>query len=269
MNSMYLMENDEEVIRLESKTDGNVVCRQALKAGLLPGMRVADICCGTGLTTSFLSNLTGPEGWAIGIDVSKERIAHARSHYENSTTGFACRDIREDLADLGKFDFIWVRFILEYFRDEAQDIVRNLSSILSENGILCLIDLDHNCLNHYNINGKLEKAIQTAIKYLEEHENFDPYAGRKLYSHLYRAGFHDIEVDLAAHHLIYGELKETDEFNWLKKIEVVSQKIGLTLPGYEAIADFLTDFHAFFSSPERFTYTPLISCWGKWGDFRR
>jgi ubiquinone/menaquinone biosynthesis C-methylase UbiE len=268
MGDHYLMENDEEVFRLETKTDAEVLRQQTLRAGLRPGMRVADICCGSGLTTSLLGELAGPEGSVLGIDLSTERIQHALAHYGNDSVDFLCRDVREDLRDLGKFDFIWVRFVLEYYRKEAFEIVKNITSILGENGILCLIDLDHNCLNHYGISPELNEAVAEAMRFLEEYENFDPYAGRKLYSHLYKLNFDQIEVNLSAHHLIYGALKESDEFNWMKKIEVVSAKTGVRLPHYDEISGFLRDFHTFFSDPGRFTYTPLISCWGRAADLR-
>ncbi len=268
MAKRYLMENDEEVFRLETKTDGEVLRQQVLRAGFHPGMRVADICCGSGLTTSLLGELAGPEGSVLGIDLSTERIGHALEHYRSDNVDFVCRDIRDDLRDLGRFDFIWVRFVLEYYREEAFELVRNISSILAQDGILCLVDLDHNCLNHYGISPELDEAVAAAMRFLEQYENFDPYAGRKLYSHLFKLNYDQIEVNLSAHHLIYGELKKSDEFNWMKKIEVVSAKTGVRLPHYDEISDFLRDFHTFFSDPGRFTYTPLISCWGRATDLR-
>jgi SAM-dependent methyltransferase len=263
MSMDYLMENEEEALRLELKTDESVVRSQAALAGLKPGMRVADICCGAGVTTAILGSMAGPGGYALGVDASPGRIQHARTKYGEAGSLFECRDIREDLSDLGKFDFVWVRFVLEYFRTEAFDIVRNLGSLVADGGILCLIDLDHNCLNHYGLSDRLEKALKASIAALETTANFDPYAGRKLYSHLYRLGFADIRVDAGAHHLIYGPLRDSDAFNWLKKIEVVHRKTGFVIPGYESAAEFSADFEAFFSDPGRFTYTPVINCWGR------
>ena len=151
-NNRYLMESEEETLRLELKTDVNVVRKQALWAGLKSGMRVADLGCGPGLTTSILHDLVSPNGETIGVDFSEERHKHAVYNYKTSGIEFICKDIREPLEALGSFDFIWVRFVLEYYLNGNFDIVNNIYKILKPGGILCLIDLDHNCLNHYVIN---------------------------------------------------------------------------------------------------------------------
>ena len=256
------MENEAEIRRLEMKTDASVVEAFATRAGLKPGMRVVDIACGAGVTTSILAGLVGESGAAVGLDASRERIEYARDRYGDSRTSFAVRDFLQPIEDLGCFDFAWVRFALEYFKAESFDIARTVSSLLQKGGILCLVDLDHNCLNHWGMSPRLETAMTAAMGFLEEHANFDPYAGRKLYSHLYRLGFSEIEVELGAHHLIYGELQSVDEYNWIRKIEVLSGKLHTRLPGYADAGEFLDDFRTFFRDPGRFTYTPVISAWG-------
>ena len=52
------MEDAEEAVRLDIKTDAIVVEKQALWAGIKPGMRVADIGCGSGKTNSILLKLS-------------------------------------------------------------------------------------------------------------------------------------------------------------------------------------------------------------------
>jgi SAM-dependent methyltransferase len=259
----YLMENDEEAFRLELKTDPDAVKRQAFWAGIKPGMRVADIGCGSGKTTAILHQLVQPLGSVVGVDGSRTRIAHAEKQYGAEGAEFVCRDIMGSLEDLGKFDFVWVRFFLEYYRSNNFDIVRNISNILKPGGILCLIDLDYNCLTHFGLSPKLERTLHDAIRVLEDNANFDPYVGRKLYSFLYDLGYLDIDIDVSAHHLIFGELRNTDAFNWMKKIEVVSSKIDFQFEdenwGYE---QFVKEFQEFFSNPRRFTYSPLIACKG-------
>jgi hypothetical protein len=62
------------------------------------------------------------------------------------------------------------------------------------------------------------------MKEMEKKFDFDPYVGIKLYSFLYDPGYQDIDVSLAPHHLIFGELEEIDDFNWTKKLEVAVKK---------------------------------------------
>lgn len=260
----YLMENEDEVLRLELKTEREIVEKQAIWAGLEPGMHVADIGCGTGKTTFILHNLVQPGGKAVGFDISDERIKFAQEKYKIDGIEFKNFNILEPFSEEYKFDFVWVRFILEYYRKEAFELVKNISNAIKPGGILCLIDLDYNCLNHYGLSKRLENTLFKAIKLLEEKANFDPYVGRKLYSFLYDLGYTDIGVQIRAHHLIYGEIKEKDAFNWLKKIEVISKKIDFDFSEYEeGYQGFLKEFKEFFANPRRFTYTPIILCRGK------
>lgn len=263
MSNEYLMESDEEALRLDIKTDAGVVEKQAIWAGIRPGMRVADIGCGSGKTTAILHNLVQPRGVVVGVDGSEKRIEYATRHYGVRGIEFKCKKILEPLGGLGTFDFVWVRFILEYHLSNSFDMVENISEIVRHQGILCLIDLDYNCLSHYGLPPRLERTILSAVKVLEEKANFDPYAGRKLYSFLYDLGYKDIDVSVAAHHLIFGELKDTDAFNWLKKVEVVARKVNYQFKEYEGgYEEFLEEFNRFFADPRRFTYTPIISCRG-------
>jgi len=255
----YLMESDEETMRLESKTDPAVVEQQALWAGIRPGMRVADLGCGPGKTTAVLHKLVLPGGSIVGADISEKRIEYARTYYASRGIELVCKDIRLPLDELGSFDFIWIRFVLEYYRSNAFEIVRNVSRILKPGGILCLIDLDHNCLSHFGLSERLERAISKCARFLEEKFNFDFYAGRKLYSYVYDLGYEEIAASLSAHHLIYGALGSVDAFNWTKKLDMVSRKAGLAFDDYiGGPRELMDEFTRFFSDPRRFSYTPAI-----------
>ncbi len=260
----YLMENENEILRMELKTDRQTIENQARWAGLTEGMRVCDIACGPGKTTSILHELAQPGGTAVGIDFSEERIAFANTHYKKNGLTFKCRNILKSLDDIGEFDFIWVRFVLEYYRSKCFDIVRRISKLLAPGGILCLVDLDHNCLNHFGAPERLLVALQGLMHHLESHHEFDPYAGRKLYAHLYDLNFEDIDISLSAHHLIFGGINEIDQFNWIQKACIAAKQSGYAFSEYEGgYEDFYQAFITFFTDPRRFTYTPLICCRGK------
>ena len=263
MKKEYLMENGKEALRLELKTDISIVEEQAKWAGIKSGMRVADIGCGPGITTSILHKLAQPKGETIGIDFSENRLEYARNNYENKNLHFINRDARKPLDDIGTFDFVWVRFLLEYYLNGSFDIIKNLYQIVKPGGILCLIDLDHNCLSHFGIPERLESTVQRIIEQLSLKANFDPYVGRKLYSFLYDLKFEDIVVEVNAHHNIYGQLTQNDEFNFLKKIEIAPKKINYKFVEYAGGYDeFKSETKKWFENPRRFTYTPIILCKG-------
>ena len=199
------------------------------------------------------------------MDYSEERVSYAKQHYgKKEGIDFRVHDLRKPFQERGPFDLIWARFVLEYNRVESPDIVRNLTAHLRPGGYLCLLDLDHNCLNHYEMPPEMEDILHKLVSRLEHEFNFDPYSGRKLYAYLYDLGFQNIQLDLAAHHLIYGKIKDKDVFNWIKKMEVASGKIKESFKYYPGgqIA-FFKDFTHFFLDLRRFTYTPLILCKGK------
>ncbi|MBN2515108.1 MAG: class I SAM-dependent methyltransferase [Deltaproteobacteria bacterium] len=257
----YLMENEEEAIRLEMKTDPEAVKAQAQWCGVKPGLRVLDAGCGPGITTSILRNMIQPGGEIIGLDYSDKRIDYATKYYGNKPgIDFYFHDLREPIKEFGQFDLIWVRFVLEYHRIGSLDILKNLRDCLNPGGYLCLLDLDYNCLSHYGLPANIEIFLPKLMNELDEHFNFDTYAGRKLYSYLYDYGFEDIQLNLMAHHLIYGSnINDGDIFNWMKKVEMAAKWLGHLFEDYSGGHDaFFNEFKEFFMNPRRFTYTPLI-----------
>jgi len=260
----YLMESDEEAVRLDIKTDPVALRKQALWCGVKPGMRILDVCCGPGRTTALLHEMIQPEGSIVGIDFSEARILYAQEHYGGKNSIEFCRqDLRKSMEGLGDFDLVWVRFVLEYFQREAPDIVKKLKNCLKPGGTLCLIDLDCNCLIHHELPKSLETTLTQIMSAADEQYNFDTFAGRKLYSFLYDTGFENIDMELMAHNLIYGEIKDKDKFNLTKKIEMAVKKVGSLIETYPGGYDqFYSDFMKYLIDPRRFTYTPLLLCKG-------
>ena len=263
-NYSYLMEGDEEALRLDIKTVAALVEEQALWAGIKPGMRVADLGCGAGKTTFHLNRLVQPDGQTVGVDIANQRVEYAKKHYSDADIDYVVGDIREPLDHLGRFDFIWVRFVLEYYLEGSFDIVKNISQYLKPGGTLCLIDLDCNCLRNYGLSQRMENALVQLMRILENKFNFDPYVGIKLYSYLFDLGFQDIDVNVTPHNLIYGQLLEKDSFNFAKKVEIAGRNSGFSFDEFEGgYQEFFQEYSDYFSSRRRFTYTPMIWCRGR------
>ena len=260
----YLMEGPDEELRLELKTDPTAVRSQAAWCGVGRGMKLLDAGCGPGVVTSILHTLVGPDGSITGVDYSEKRIAYAKNKYmAREGIQFVKHDLRDPLPYAGEFDLVWARFVLEYNRRELVQIVANLSATLKPGGALCLLDLDHNCLNHFPLPAEMAAVLPKILELIENKHNFDQFAGRKLYTLVYDLGYEDIRVEMRPHHLIYGRLMDRDLFNWVKKVEMITGREKELFAGYpEGARGFFRDFQEFFQDPRRFTYTPLITCRG-------
>jgi len=259
----YFMESQDESLRLDIKTDPQAVEAQGRWAGVGPGMRILDLGCGAGKTTQILHRLAQPGGQVVGLDWSQDRINYAVEHYSGSGISYVRRDAREALDDLGGFDLVWIRFLLEY-HTQSCDIVGNAYRVLNPGGTICLLDLDHNCLGHYGASPRLDKTMRNIVFAMQKRYGFDPYVGRKLYAYLYDLGCAEIEVGMSPHHLIYGGLSDTDRFNWLSKAEAARDVPALFAEDYaDGFDEFYRELVEYLDHPRRFMYTPLISCKGK------
>jgi SAM-dependent methyltransferase len=225
-------------------------------------MKTADVGCGPGVTTAALEELSGTPSNVVGIDGSEERIRFAKTLHPEIT--FLRHDITKPFEELiGSFDFVWVRFLLEYFKNNAERIIKNIAGLLKPGGILFLADLDHNCMNHYPVPAGLSSFFPRLFELVQEYGNWDPYMGRKLYSFLFDLGFENIDISLEAHHLFWGPLSETDEYNWSRKLDIAVKKSGFPFEEYPGGFNKLKeDAMEFLKDPRRFSYTPLIMCRG-------
>lgn len=260
----YFMESDAETLRLELKTDPLLVAEQARWAGLRPGMRVADIGCGPGKTTAALAELAGCDGEVVGVDICAERLAYAREHYSRDGVSFTLGNVFHPLPELGSFDFVWCRFLFEYYRDDARELFLGLDRLVRPGGLLCLVDLDCNCLLHDGLPPRLGAAVGEILRQLQDTTGFDPFAGRRLYGLLYDHGYGEIDARVETHNLLFGAAGDTAMHNWRQKLCVAVARSGCSLGDYPGGREgFFADFEIHFQHPRRFSYSPLIVCRGR------
>lgn len=260
----YFMQSADETLRLDVKTDPALVLEQARWAGLHPGMRVADVGCGSGKAAATLHEAACPGGEVVGIDIFVERLEFARANYARPGLTFVQGDALQDLGELGQFDFVWCRFLFEYYREQAGELFRGLDRLVRPGGILCLVDLDNNCMNFDGLPQRLELTVREILHGLEAATGFDPLAGRRLYGLLYDHGYAEIDVQVGAHNLLFGALDAAVMQNWRQKLTMAMARSQCPLTRYPGgAAEFFAEFESCFSHPRRFSYTPIIACRGR------
>jgi SAM-dependent methyltransferase len=100
-----------------------------------PGDRVLDVGCGFGDTTQRLAELVGPEGSALGVDVSGPFIETARREAEEAGAG----NVRFQVADVQtlelprEFDYAYSRMGIMFFANPVAAL-RNVRAALVPGG---------------------------------------------------------------------------------------------------------------------------------------
>jgi SAM-dependent methyltransferase len=219
------------------------------------GARVLDIGCGFGDTTQRLVELVGPEGEALGVDVSEPFIAAARGETEAAgakRVSFAVADVQ--VGDLGEgYDYAFSRMGIMFFANPVAAL-RNVREALAPGGRLCAVVWRRKEDNEW-----VRRAELVVDKYLDHPEESDePTCGPGPFSmanadtvseQLKIAGFEGITLRRCDLPLKIGnDLDHAVEFNmalgpagevlrlWEDRIDEIRPKIAAALR--EALAEF-------------------------------
>jgi SAM-dependent methyltransferase len=219
-----------------------------------PGERVLDLGCGFGDTTQRLAKLVGPEGEAVGLDVSAPFVDQARKEAEGgpANVSFAVADVQ--VGDLGEgFDYAFSRMGLMFFANPVAAL-RNIRSALAPGGRLCAV-----VWRRREDNIWVRRAELVVDEYLEHPEETDqPTCGPGPFSmanadtlseQLKIAGFEEIALQRCDLPLKIGnDLDHAVDFNmslgpagevlrlWEDRIDDIRPKIAGDLR--EALAEF-------------------------------
>jgi ubiquinone/menaquinone biosynthesis C-methylase UbiE len=119
--------------------------RDLLKtAGLLPGMRIAEIGCGTGQTALWIAAQVGSSGSVMAVDASREQLQVAETSATEAGIGnlsFHGANAYELRLPAESFDMVYSRFLFCHLDDPARALTE-MKSILKPGGVLVCEDHD-------------------------------------------------------------------------------------------------------------------------------
>lgn len=87
-------------------------------ANAQPGEHILDIGCGSGTSTFPLAEKTGPDGYVLGVDISRQLVEIARAATPvGAQVDFRCADAATTPLPGGGFDVLFSRFGVMFFDD--------------------------------------------------------------------------------------------------------------------------------------------------------
>ena len=137
-----------------------------------PGMRVLDLCCGTGLEAFLVAELVGNSGEVIGVDATAEMLAELKARQErepaDSPGARIIKTFKHDVTDLaslpaiarGSFDYILCSNAFVLFDDPAA-VVRTWREYLKPVTGVLAVDITH----EYNLRPGIvmERAVKRSM----------------------------------------------------------------------------------------------------------
>jgi len=176
-------------------------------AGVKPGMHVLDAGCGTGETLRRLADLVGPEGLAVGVDLSAPHIAASASR--RASTGLLQADLAQLPLHANSLDFIWCANTINHLRD-ATDALRGMASLLRHGGRIALGQSAFLPDMYFAWDLRLERLVNEAVRqyYRDRYalDERDLAAVRALVGLMRKAGL----VDIRAHTVAIERISPVD-----------------------------------------------------------
>jgi ubiquinone/menaquinone biosynthesis C-methylase UbiE len=267
VNFKYLMEREDESIRLVRKDRSHATVTQLIDTGIRElgeNPHIVDAGSGAGVVAMWMADITSQVQNDVTIsllDGSTERLATAEKNllpYSSVRKQFINCNLEEIPLPDDNVDYLFCRFVFEYLENPMK-VFKEFQRIVKPGGKVVIGDLDNNSINHFPLPSDLQFQLDELVNEIENKKLLDFHAGRKLYSYFYENKFEAIKAHIYGHHLFYGELDDNDEHNWSTKLDqmIRYQDSGELVLEFD-LRKFKSQFMGFLKSPARFSYTPLI-----------
>ena len=235
--------------------------RILLRAGLKPGMVVADFGCGVGATTRTLAEMVGPAGSVTGVDVSAAQLEQGRRLCEAegiSNARFVEASAMATGLPRGSFDLVYCRYLLLHLTDPAA-CLREMLDILKPGGVLVVEDGDLSSAGSSPASSL--RWFADLFGRLGPTRGLDYTLERRLYRLVKAAGFPEPEIEIHQPAITRGEER------FLLKWSVEEAAPAFVAAGLVTAAEMgriLADMDRDSKNPEILVLAPRMSLvWGR------
>lgn len=186
-------------------------------SGLVEGMRVLDVGCGTGDLCIMAAELVGDTGSVVGIDISESPLLAAKKAVQErkiSTVEFLQGDILDMPNSIGTFDAIIGRRVLMY-QSNAADSIASLLPRLKTGGKMIFQESDRIASSLCKESLPLHTKVQSWIWDTVAKEGGDVHIGMHLYALMKRAG---LTISLLRSEAILQTSESGSDLGWVAKM---------------------------------------------------
>lgn len=256
----YFMDDPREGERLSAKVNAPDWVSRRIAPLLSSGLRFLDVGCGSGAIVTEAARRY-PSCLFIGIDLSEERLSHARTIVKELNNAMFVKSAATSLPFIdSSFDVVHCRLLLQYLteRDKA---VKEMAKVCATGGYVTLHDLDGQLVWHYPEDPQLQQGIADALETLKL-TGFDPFCGRKLFHLMRNAGLEDIRVEVSPYHLIVGKASVEVLKQWAVKLSIAAKALERSI-GASKADQIRKRFLDYLSDDTTLTYSVMFSVTGR------
>jgi demethylmenaquinone methyltransferase/2-methoxy-6-polyprenyl-1,4-benzoquinol methylase len=164
------------------------------KMDITPGMRVLDVCCGTGVLCSMIAEMVGAGGEVVGVDLSEKMLKRAEKRKKDNMW-FCLSNAEEIPYDDGYFDCASITFGLHEMPHQVRmNVLCEMRRVVKPGGKIAVLDYAHP-------KNKLIRCLFNIWMFVERKTAKD-FVKRELSSMVRDAGFNSIEKSVCAYNTV-------------------------------------------------------------------
>jgi SAM-dependent methyltransferase len=181
--------------------------RELLKAaGISPGMKVAEIGCGSGLVSLWLAKTVGATGTVTAADSSGEQLQLAEKNASDlNNISFHRADAYATGLPRESFDLVYSRFLMCHLREPLRALAE-MRALLRPGGILVCEDHDDGGIFTEPPTRAYQRLVEISQS-VNASRGLDSYIGLKLPRLFHEAGFTGPDVRVMQLAFLRGEEK--------------------------------------------------------------